>query len=1073
MRSTQRLLWISSSILAAAVVLFVSPATAEPIAIAEVKREAPVDFEKDILPIFRRNCLACHSATEAESDLVLETPQTILKGGSEGPSVVAAKSADSLLLKMAAHQKEPFMPPPDNDVKAKPLTSEELGLIKLWIDQGAKGEVKLAGGPITWQPLPPGVNPVFAVAISPDGQYAAAGRANQIFLYHVPSKRELGRLTDPALIARGIYKQPGVADLDLIQSLSFSPDGELLASGGYRTIKLWRKPAPAKRLDLAGLEGPPRSIALSADNKFAAIGEETGKIKVYDLSNGQVAKNLQGHTGPVTGVAFTADGTRLVTGSQDKTFRVFNLADGMQIASVETPAPVNAVAVVTDNTQVATGGADNMLRIWALPTAAPAEGAEAPKPVKEIGGHGGPINSAIALAPNGAKLLTGCQDGGIRFVDVASGNVERQMNHGAPVVAVAASADGKRYASAGANNAAKLWQADNGQELATMKGDFRAAIRVTDTQRAASLAKRQVEFAKADLAEANKRKTAEEENQKKSTEAVTAAEAEFKKKEEAAKQPVADKEAADKALVDATAAKTKADEAKKVADEAAPKAAEALTAANKAKDDATKVATDAAAAATAAATKLTQAKEALAKDAENQTLKDAVAAAEKESTDAEAKKKTADEAKVAAEKAATDADTAKKTADTNKQTADKGATDAATAMTQADQKVKQVTPVAQKAVDEKMAADRALATAKRSVERAAESVKKATEAVPGVEQIVKTFEALVATRDMEVAAIQKTAAESEKPLKAIAFSPSGQLVATVGDDQMLHTFDGVTGAAVEVFPSQNSALSVVAFASDGSAISAAANNTGAIWDFATEWKLERTIGNPDSSELLVDRVTALDFSPDGKFIASGGGEPSRSGEIKIFEVASGNLVRALKDPHSDTVFGLDFSPDGAQLASGGADRFVKVHNVADGAFVRAFEGHTHHVLGVAWRADGRMMASSGADAAIKVWDTRTGDQLRTIQGFTKEITGIRFVAEGDIVLVGSGDKIVRFTNAANGGNVRDFPGSADYVYASAVSADGKTIISGGADSALRIWNENAQPVVTFEAPKPPEQTAAK
>ncbi|MEX2026388.1 MAG: c-type cytochrome domain-containing protein, partial [Pirellulaceae bacterium] len=860
------LLWTCGGFLAASLALAARPASAEPIAIAEVKHDGPVDFEKEILPIFRRNCLACHSATEAQSDLVLESPQTILKGGSEGPGVVANKSAESLLLKLAAHQKEPFMPPPDNDVKAKPLSPEELGLIKLWIDQGAAGEVKLAGGPISWQPLPPGVNPVFAVANSPDGQYAAAGRANQIFLYHVPSKRELGRLTDPSLIERGVYKQPGVADLDLIQSLSFSPDGELLASGGYRTIKLWRKPARGKKLDLAGLEGPARSIAVSSDGKFAAIGEETGKIKVYDLANGQAAKNLQGHTGPVTGVAFTADGTKLVSGSQDKTFRVFNLADGMQIASVETPAPVNAVAVVTDSTQVATGGEDNSLRIWALPTAPPAEGAEAPKPVKEIGGHGGPVNSLVALAPNGAQVLSGCADGGIRVIDIASGNAVRQMNHGAPVVSVAIRADGKRIASAAANNTAKIWNGENNQQVAEMKGDFRAAIKVADAQRASALAKRQVQFAKTDLDEATKRKTAEEENQKKSMEAVTAAEGEFKKKEEAAKQPVADKEAADKALADATAAKPKADEAKKVADEAATKAAETLIAANKAKDDATKVATDAATAATAAATKLTQAKEALAKDAENQTLKDAVAAAEKEAADAEAKKKTADEAKVAAEKVATDADTAKKTADTNKVAADKAATDAATALTQADQKVKQVTPVAQKAVDEKTAAERALATAKRSVERAAESVKKATEAIPGVEQIMKSFETLVATRDMEVAAVQKAAQESEKPLKAIAFSPNGQLLATVGDDQLLHTYDAETGAAVDVFDGAGAVLNVVAFTADGNPLAASAGNTGLVWDYATEWKLERTIGNPDSSELLVDRVTALDFSPDGKFI---------------------------------------------------------------------------------------------------------------------------------------------------------------------------------------------------------------
>src|SRR4051812_18576844 len=236
-------------------------ALAAPIAIAEVKHEGPVDFEKEVLPIFRRNCLACHSATEAQSDLVLESPQTILKGGSEGPAVVPGKGSESRLIKLASKQKEPFMPPPDNDVKAKPLTPQELGLIKLWIDQGAKGEVKAASREIVWQPLPPGVNPIYAVAITADGQYAAASRANQIFLVHVPSKRELGRLTDPSLLSGGIYNQPGVADLDLIQSLRFNPDGTLLASGGFRTVKLWRKTIGGRTAELPEAE---IAVALAA-----------------------------------------------------------------------------------------------------------------------------------------------------------------------------------------------------------------------------------------------------------------------------------------------------------------------------------------------------------------------------------------------------------------------------------------------------------------------------------------------------------------------------------------------------------------------------------------------------------------------------------------------------------------------------------------------------------------------------------------------------------------------------------------------------------------------------------------
>ncbi|MFM9118603.1 MAG: c-type cytochrome domain-containing protein, partial [Planctomycetota bacterium] len=386
-----------------------------PIAIATVNHNGPVDFEKEVLPILRRSCLACHNATAKEGDLILESPQTILKGGSEGPAVVAGKGTESLLLKVAAHQAEPVMPPKGNDVKAKNLSPEELGLIKLWIDQGAKGQVLGTSAPIVWQSLPAGVNPIFAVAVSPDGQYAAASRANQIFLYHLPSKRELGRLTDPALLSGGVYKNPGVAHLDLVQSLDFNPAGDLLASGGYREVKLWRRTQNVKTGELAGLEGAPRSLAVSGDGKFAAIAEETGKIKVYDLSNGQVAKNLAGHTAAATAVRFSADNTKLISGSLDKTVRVWNLADGAPAGQLETPAPVHAIALVAEGKQLATGGADNIIRLWDYAALTAAEKpAEPLKPVKELPGHTGPITALVAANAMGTELASGSQDGTVR-----------------------------------------------------------------------------------------------------------------------------------------------------------------------------------------------------------------------------------------------------------------------------------------------------------------------------------------------------------------------------------------------------------------------------------------------------------------------------------------------------------------------------------------------------------------------------------------------------------------------------------------------------------------------------------
>ena len=89
----------------------------------------------------QNSCLACHNRTKAKAGAALETPADILKGGDSGPAVVAGKSTQSLVLKAASHDPsvDSPMPPPDNKVNAPPLTSAQLGVIKLWIDQGRAG----------------------------------------------------------------------------------------------------------------------------------------------------------------------------------------------------------------------------------------------------------------------------------------------------------------------------------------------------------------------------------------------------------------------------------------------------------------------------------------------------------------------------------------------------------------------------------------------------------------------------------------------------------------------------------------------------------------------------------------------------------------------------------------------------------------------------------------------------------------------------------------------------------------------------------------------------------------------
>ena len=1054
----------------------------EAIAIAQIKHDGPVDFEKEILPIFRRNCLACHNATDAESDLILETPQAIVKGGSEGPVVVAGKPEVSSLLLLASRQKESFMPPADNDVGAKSLTSQELGLIQLWIKEGAKGTVSGNQGP-NWQPLPAGVNPVYTVAVSPDGQFAAAGRANQVFLYHVPTKREIGRLTDDEILKQGVYKQPGVAFMDLVQSLTFSSDSNLLAAGGFRTVKIWQRQQNLKLRDVKNLADVPQSIAVSADGKQVALGLNNGSIVLLDPASGQISKTLTGHQGAVSSVQWAADQSVLFSAGADKTIRSWNPADGKQQASLETPAAVHAIALVSEGQQIASAGEDKIIRIWALPGAAvapkeekkeedPAAKDEGPKPVRELAGHGGPVLALVATGDKQSQLVSASQDGTVRHWQVADGKMIRQMAHGAPVTALAVRPDGTRIVSTSDNKTIKLWNAADGKQVVELKGNFREQLKLADLDRQVALAKRHTDLAKKDLDDGNKRKKSEDDNLKKAQEADKKAIEELAKKVEAAKKPVADKEAADKVLVTANEAKTKADAAKKAGDQKNTDAAAALkkgqataAAAKKTLDAATKAAAD-------AATKQKQADEAAKKEADNAALKKAAADAATAAQAEEAKRKTADQAFQDATKVVTDLTAKQKVAAEEKKKADAELTKTTNEAKAADANVKKLTAPAQKAVDEKNSADRTAKAAKRTVERATASVKKATDAIPGFDTVVKQKEQLHKDKTATTATAKKAATDGEKPWRMVAFSPDGSMFAVGGDDQKVHLFDGETGKAIDVLEGHAGPLSLAAFLPENALLTASTDKTAIIWNVESQWKLMQRIGDGVKTDIFEDRVISMHFSSDGKQLVTGGGEPSRSGEIKIWNVADGKLVQALKEPHSDTVFSVEFSRDGQYIASSGADRFVKVFQVTDGKFVRAFEGHTHHVLGVSWSADGRTLASSGADKVVKVWDFRTGDQQRTISGFGKEVTGIKFVGDSVNVVASSGDKNVHMKKTDNGGNVRTFGGSADYVYSVSCTADGKIIAAGGQDSVVRIWSDDGKEVVSFAPPKPEEKEEA-
>src|SRR5947207_3619231 len=97
-----------------------------------------VTYEKDIKPLLDQSCVKCHGPEKPKAKLRLDSLAGALRGSENGKVIEPGKSADSILVHNVAHagDEDDWMPPPDNKAKIPPLTSEQIGLIRAWIDQG-------------------------------------------------------------------------------------------------------------------------------------------------------------------------------------------------------------------------------------------------------------------------------------------------------------------------------------------------------------------------------------------------------------------------------------------------------------------------------------------------------------------------------------------------------------------------------------------------------------------------------------------------------------------------------------------------------------------------------------------------------------------------------------------------------------------------------------------------------------------------------------------------------------------------------------------------------------------------
>jgi hypothetical protein len=204
--------------------------------------------------------------------------------------------------------------------------------------------------------------------------------------------------------------------------------------------------------------------------------------------------------------------------------------------------------------------------------------------------------------------------------------------------------------------------------------------------------------------------------------------------------------------------------------------------------------------------------------------------------------------------------------------------------------------------------------------------------------------------------LARTLSAQAGAVASVAFSPSGQLLATAGDDGTVKLWRVADGVLLRTISAHAGYVASVTFSPDGSLL-ATAGEDGAVklWRVA-DWGLERTLTGHTAP------VTAVAFSPNGRLIASGSADAS----VRLWYVSNGLQVATLIG-HSDTVYAIAFSRDGGLLASGGGDGLINLWRISDGTRLRSYsEEMGTGVLAIQFSPDGQLFGYGRLDATIVV-----------------------------------------------------------------------------------------------------------
>ena len=283
-------------------------------------------------------------------------------------------------------------------------------------------------------------------------------------------------------------------------------------------------------------------------------------------------------------------------------------------------------------------------------------------------------------------------------------------------------------------------------------------------------------------------------------------------------------------------------------------------------------------------------------------------------------------------------------------------------------------------------------------------------------------------------------------VREVAFSPDGtRLASRAGLQVILHnvqdprrfvTLDGHLGE-----------VETMGFESGGDVlVTGDRNGQVLVWGLNAGRQADVVVlGN---GSMGTGEVHSVAFHPDGTLAAGWG-----AGAITLWDLGRGRPVRVL-DSQQSSVISMSFSPDGRALAAASLDDTVKLLDVATGAVLADWTGHTGKIVSVAFRPDGKAMAAQRDPASIGFWDVERrmeGPPFRP-GGAAGEILSLAFRGDGSLLAAGLGDGRVVLTTATGDREIRAVEARHGGVVSLAFSPDGRTLASGNRDGSIVVWD---------------------